>query len=463
MNDTYLAIDFGGGSGRVIAGQIRDKRLEMQEIHRFPNRQIRLGGHVYWDFLSLFEEMKTGIRKAVGKGLHIRSIGIDTWGVDFGLIDRAGSLLGNPQCYRDPCTEGMPEAFFQDVSPEEHYRESGIQVMPINTLFQLLALQRENPGRLEAADRLLFMPDLFSYFLTGNADNEYCIASTSELLDASQRTWNWALIDRLGLPRRLFGRIVLPGTSRGKVLPEVAAELGLPDDTEVIAVGSHDTAAALFAVPFPAGRTSRCAFLSSGTWSLLGVELERPILTEEARQAGFTNEGCVGGHIKFLQNITGLWILQQLMKQWEAQGADISYDTLLGTAAESTLASLIDVDDPRFTNPADMQQTLAEYCRETDQQVPETKGDYVRCVLRSLAARYKKGIDGLNALLPEPVEQLHIIGGGSRNRLLNRLTEEATGVPVVAGPVEATAMGNILVQAIAAGEIKDKSEIQLID
>ena len=429
MNDTYLAIDFGGGSGRVIAGQIRDKRLEMQEIHRFPNRQIRLGGHVYWDFLSLFEEMKTGIRKAVGKGLHIRSIGIDTWGVDFGLIDRAGSLLGNPQCYRDPCTEGMPEAFFQDVSPEEHYRESGIQVMPINTLFQLLALQRENPGRLEAADRLLFMPDLFSYFLTGNADNEYCIASTSELLDASQRTWNWALIDRLGLPRRLFGRIVLPGTSRGKVLPEVAAELGLPDDTEVIAVGSHDTAAALFAVPFPAGRTSRCAFLSSGTWSLLGVELERPILTEEARQAG----------------------------------ADISYDTLLGAAAESTLASLIDVDDPRFTNPTDMQQTLAEYCRETDQQAPETKGDYVRCVLRSLAARYKKGIDGLNALLPEPVEQLHIIGGGSRNRLLNRLTEEATGVPVVAGPVEATAMGNILVQAIAAGEIKDKSEIQLID
>ena len=251
MNDTYLAIDFGGGSGRVIAGQIRGKRLEMKEIHRFPNRQIKLGRHVHWDFLALFEEMKAGIRKAVGQGLHVRSIGIDTWGVDFGLIDRAGSLLGNPQCYRDPCTEGLPEAFFQEVSPQEHYRESGIQVMPINTLFQLMALQRENPGRLEAADRLLFMPDLFSYFLTGNADNEYSIASTSELLDASRREWNWSLIDRLGLPRRLFGRIVLPGTSRGRVLPEVAAELGLPEDTEVIAVGSHDTASALFAVPFP--------------------------------------------------------------------------------------------------------------------------------------------------------------------------------------------------------------------
>ena len=276
MNDTYLAIDFGGGSGRVIAGQIRDKRLEMKEIHRFPNRQIKLGGHVHWDFLALFEEMKAGIRKAVGQGLRVRSIGIDTWGVDFGLIDRAGSLLGNPQCYRDPCTEGLPEAFFREVSPLEHYRESGIQVMPINTLFQLLALQRENPGRLEAADRLLFMPDLFSYFLTGNADNEYSIASTSELLDASRREWNWPLIDRLGLPRRLFGHIVLPGTSRGRVLPEVAEELGLPEDTEVVAVGSHDTASALFAVPFPKGRASRCAFLSSGTWSLLGVDPATP-------------------------------------------------------------------------------------------------------------------------------------------------------------------------------------------
>ena len=411
MNDTYLAIDFGGGSGRVIAGQIRDKRLEMKEIHRFPNRQIKLGGHVHWDFLALFEEMKTGIRKAVGQGLRVRSIGIDTWGVDFGLIDRAGSLLGNPQCYRDPCTEGMPEAFFREVSPLEHYRESGIQVMPINTLFQLMALQRENPGRLEAADRLLFMPDLFSYFLTGNTDNEYSIASTSELLDASTREWNWPLIDRLGLPRRLFGHIVLPGTSRGRVLPEVAEELGLPEDTEVVAVGSHDTASALFAVPFPKGRASRCAFLSSGTWSLLGME---------------------------------------------------SYDTLLGAAAESTCLALIDVDDSRFANPADMQQAIADYCRGTGQEVPETEGGYVMCVLRSLAARYKKGIDGLNALLPEPVEQLHIIGGGCRNKLLNRLTEEATGLPVVPGPVEATAIGNILVQAIAAGEIKDRSEI-LID
>ena len=463
MNDTYLAIDFGGGSGRVIAGQIRDKRLEMKEIHRFPNRQIKLGGHVHWDFLALFEEMKAGIRKAVGQGLRVRSIGIDTWGVDFGLIDRAGSLLGNPQCYRDPCTEGLPEAFFREVSPLEHYRESGIQVMPINTLFQLLALQRENPGRLEAADRLLFMPDLFSYFLTGNADNEYSIASTSELLDASTREWNWPLIDRLGLPRRLFGRIVLPGTSRGRVLPEVAEELGLPEDTEVVAVGSHDTASALFAVPFPPGRASRCAFLSSGTWSLLGVELEQPVLTEEARLAGFTNEGCVGGRIKFLQNITGLWILQRLMKQWEAQGKDVSYDTLLGAAAKSGIQSLIDVDNSHFANPADMQQAIADYCRETGQEVPETEGGYVMCVLRSLATRYKKGIDGLNTLLPEPVEQLHIIGGGCRNKLLNRLTEEATGLPVVPGPVEATAMGNILVQAIAAGEIKDKCEIQLID
>jgi rhamnulokinase len=461
MNNTYLAIDFGGGSGRVIAGQITGGQLHLDEIYRFSNRQIKMGNHIYWDFLSLFEEMKNGIRLAVQKGYHVTSIGIDTWGVDFGLLDRAGNLLGNPRCYRDPYTEGAPEEVFKTLSPSEHYRESGIQVMPINSLFQLYAMKKECPDLLECADKLLFTPDLFSYFLTGTANNEYCIASTSELILARERSWNWELIKRMGFPSHLFGEIVMPGTSRGNILPSIAAETGLPADTQVIAVGSHDTASAVFAVPFPEGKASRCAFLSSGTWSLLGVELDEPILSEEARQAGFTNEGCTGGKIKFLQNITGLWILQRLMQQWKEAEADTSYGPLLQQASESQISGIIDVDNPVFTNPADMEKAIAEYCLSHYQEVPVTKGDYVMCVLKSLAARYKKGIEQLNSLLPEPIQQLHIIGGGCQNQLLNRLTEEALGIPVIAGPVEATAIGNILMQAQACGAIKNKNEVHI--
>lgn len=463
MSETYLAVDFGAGSGRVIAGQIQDKKLHLDELHRFSNRQIRLGKHIYWDFLSLYEEMKTGIRKAVQAGYKIRSIGIDTWGVDFGLTDKAGNLLANPLCYRDPFTEGVVEEVFSIISRTEHYKESGIQVMPINTLFQLYAIKKESPHLLECAEHLLFMPDLFSYFLTGNSDNEYTIASTSELLDATTRSWNTKLTDQLRLPRKLFTKpLIMPGTTRGRITPEVAADTGLSPETEVIAVGSHDTASALFAVPFPPGRASRCAFLSSGTWSLLGAELDAPVLTEEARRAGFTNEGSVGGKIKFLQNITGLWILQRLMQQWEARGERTDYDTLLSAAEKSAIKSLIDVDDSAFANPPDMEAAIAARCRATGQAVPETGGDYAMCVLKSLALRYKRAIEQLNNLLPAPVEQLHIIGGGSRNRLLNRLTEEATGLPVVAGPIEATAAGNILLQAIASGEISDKNEIEIL-
>ncbi len=462
VDDAYIAVDFGAGSGRVIAGRTDGQRLEMYEIHRFANRQVRLGGHIYWDFLALFEEMKTGIRKAVRQGFAIRSIGIDTWGVDFGLTDGSGRLMGNPQCYRDPWTEGVPDEVFNLVPEDELYRRSGIQAMPINTVFQLCALKKEAPAMLEHAQALLFMPDLFACFLTGNRNTEYTIASTSGLLDITRREWNLPLADRLGLPRRIFMPVLMPGCTRGKLLPDVAAELGLPQTTEVIATGSHDTASALFAVPFPEGRESRCAFLSSGTWSLLGAELQQPVLTDEARRAGFSNEGCVGGGIKFLQNITGLWILQRLMRQWEERGIDTSYDTLLPAASQSPVKSLIDVDDECFANPADMQEAVAAFCLRTRQEVPASEGDYVMCVLRSLAERYRKGIARLNNLLPEPVEQLHIIGGGSRNTLLNRLTEEAVGLPVVAGPAEATAIGNIMVQAIAAGAVADRNSIEVL-
>ena len=450
---TYLAADFGGGSGRVIAGTLDGEGIKLEEIYRFSNRQIKLGKHLYWDFLSLFEELKTGLKLAAQKGLNVVSIGIDTWGVDFGLIDANGNLLGNPVCYRDARTKDVPDEIFKNINIQEHYAEAGIQIMDINTIFQLYSAYKENAGLVEQADKLLFMPDLFSYYLTGKANNEYCIASTSELLDAKKRTWNLPLIQKLGLPEKLFGDIVMPGTVRGTLTPEIAEETGLSTAVKVIAVGSHDTASAVHAVPYRDHSSKGKAYLSSGTWSLLGVELDEPILSEEARLAGCTNEGGVGGKIRFLQNITGLWILQCLMKEWKAQGQEIDYPTLVKEAEAAQTDSLIDVDDAVFVKPECMAKAIAEFCESHGQAVPQGRGELARCVLASLANRYKRGIEEMNRLLPEPIRELHIIGGGSQNQLLNRLTEEATGIPVLAGPVEATAIGNIMVQAMANGEL----------
>ncbi len=459
--NVYLAIDFGGGSGRVMAATIQNKQMKFEEIHRFQNRQVKLGNHLYWDFLSLFEEMKQGIRMAIIKGYKVKSIGIDTWGVDFGLIDAQGNLLGNPVCYRDQRTDGLPEELFANDAAA-HYAEAGIQMMSINSLFQLYSLKKSNDAALQVADKLLFMPDLFSYFLTGEANVEYSIASTSELLDAKTKDWNWSLIDKLGFSRHLFGTILMPGTTRGKIKKEICEELGIDYDVEVIAVGSHDTASAVYAVPYATEDHSQTAFLSSGTWSLLGIELDQPILTEEARIAGFTNEGAVGGKIRFLQNITGLWILQRLMAEWKKEDMNIDYQYLMTEADKVGDFSVIDVDNNIFQNPLNMQQAIVDYCKEHQLQIPQTQGEFVRCVLQSLAARYKKAVINLNSLLPKPVEKLHIIGGGSRNWLLNRLTEEALGIPVEAGPVEATTIGNILVQAIASNDINNKNEVETI-
>lgn len=456
MSKVYLAADFGGGSGRVIAGWLEDGKLTMEEIHRFGNRQVRLGDHVYWDFPALFEDMKAGLKKAASKGYEVESIGVDTWGVDFGLIDRDGQLLGNPVCYRDARTAGMTEKLFETLNPTEHYATTGIQVMEINTLAQLLSIK--GTAQLEAAEHLLFMPDLFSYFLTGKATNEYCIASTSELLDAKRREWSWETIEALGLPKRIFGNIVMPGTVRGELRKDIAEETGLKD-VKVIAVGSHDTASAVAAVPAIEG-DGPVAFLSSGTWSLLGIELPEPILTEEARQAEFTNEGGVGGRIRFLQNITGLWILQRLMAEWKERGEEQTFGELLPAAAQASISSIIPVADAAFTNPPSMEKAISDYCRQSNQPVPQTKGEFVRCLFQSLAKKYKDAIEGVNGLLPESLKRLHIIGGGSQNGLLNQFTADALGIPVWAGPVEATAMGNILVQAMAAGEVADLAELR---
>jgi rhamnulokinase len=302
------------------------------------------------------------------------------------------------------------------------------------------------------------MPDLFSYFLTGNATNEYCIASTSELLDAKKRDWSWETIEALGLPKHIFGEIVMPGTVRGELRKDIAEETGL-GNVKVIAVGSHDTASAVAAVPAIEG-DGPVAFLSSGTWSLLGLELPEPILTEEARKAEFTNEGGVGGRIRFLQNITGLWIMQRLMAEWKERGEEQTFAQILPAAEQANISSIIPVADAAFMNPSSMEQAICDYCKQSNQQVPQTKGELVRCVLLSLATKYREAINGISGIMPEKPKRLHIIGGGSQNDLLNQYTADALGIPVWAGPVEATAMGNILVQAMASGEIADMGELR---
>ena len=454
----YIAADFGGGSGRIMAGSLLHGKLELEEIHRFSNRQVKLGNHVYWDFPALFEDMKEGLRLAAQKGYCVKGIGIDTWGADFGLIDKDGNLLGNPVCYRDARTNGMPEEVFSFLDEKEHYTKTGIQVMAINTLFQLYSMKKKDDAQLKVAQQLLFMPDLFSYFLTGVANNEYCIASTSELLDARQRNWSIETVRALGLPGHLFGEIVKPGTIRGKLKPEIARETGL-GEVDVIAVGSHDTASAVAAVPSIDGQV---AFLSSGTWSLLGVEVNEPILTQEAKVAEFTNEGGVGGHIRFLQNITGLWILQRLMAEWKAQGEEQIFDIILPQAAGASIDTILTVDDPIFQNPENMETAIIAYCKEHQLTIPRSKAEFVRCIIQSLASKYKEAVEKMNNCLPSPIRQLNIIGGGSQNKLLNQLTANYLGIPVYAGPVEATAMGNILMQAMAKGEVSDMHELRTI-
>lgn len=465
MSRTYLAADFGGGSGRVIAGTVRSeadggKSLVVSEIYRFPNSCIPVGNYLYWDFPALLAALKTGLSLAAAKFSDVASVGIDTWGVDFGLVDKLGNLISNPICYRDNHTEGLVEKFSGQCDLAAHYGKIGIQILPINTLFRLMSMVETDDPRLKIADKLLFMPDLFSYYLTGRGGNEYTIASTSELLGATAREWDAELIRSIGIDPALFGEILMPGDSRGTITKEVARETGLPESVKVIAVGSHDTASAVFAA---ADDDAGSAFLSSGTWSLLGVTSDRPILTEEARRLGYTNEGGVGGKIRFLTNITGLWILQQLMAQWKKEsGENLDWPELIAEAECAKDTCIVDVDDPIFQNPADMQGNIARYCETHRLDCPQSRGEFVRCVCVSLAARYKKAIDDLNKLLPNPVKRLKIFGGGSRNRLLTRLTAEATGLEVQTGPSEATAIGNLLVQAIADGAIQDKSEITRI-
>ena len=435
----FIAADFGAGSGRVIVGTwlAASKTIELEEIHRFGNEQKMMDGHLRWDFEALFNELKTGLKKAFAKyGDEIKSIGIDTWGVDYGLLDKEGRLIANPICYRDDRTKGMMDAAFQKLPKEEFFQHAANQFMEINTAFQLMS-----ETDLQRAERLLFMPDLFNYFLTGKCYNEFTIASTSQLLNTKTHQWDDVIFERLNLPKRLMQEIIYPGTVIGELTAELAAEVG--GNAKVVAIGSHDTASAVASIKDDG---SDWAFISSGTWSLMGTPSKEPIISKEALESDFTNEGMTDGRIRFLKNITGLWLIQQLVKEWEQEGYKCDYSELVKEAELSSMDSSFDVDDARFMNPEKMSEAIVSYLKEENQELPKSKGDFMRCVCISLAKKYAEVKTQMERCTNKKINKIYIVGGGSKNQLLNRLAAEYTQCEVIRGEVEATAMGNILVQ-----------------
>ena len=455
----FLAFDLGATSGRSILGTFDDAGFEMKELTRFPNAMMELHGKYYWNVCGLYESLKEGLKACVKLGVKPDSIGIDTWGVDFGYIGRDGTTLGMPRAYRDPYTDGAPEAFFKIVPREEVYRLTGIQIMNFNSLYQLFSAKQQHFSPLEAADKILFMPDLLSYMLTGEQVCEYTEASTSQLLNPVTRQFETSLLEAVGLPASLLHPPVDPGTVIGTLTDALAEETGI-GKTPVVAVAGHDTASAVLSVP---ADNPHFAYLSSGTWSLMGVETEKPILTKDSFEKNFTNEGGVEGTTRFLKNITGMWLLEQCRKEWERAGRSYTYPEIVKLAEQvGKSQSIINPDDPCFANPASMSKAIAVYCETTEQPAPQSDAAYIRCIFDSLANRYKEALAQLSSMIPFPIEKLHVIGGGSQNTLLNQFTANAVGLPVIAGPSEATAIGNCLMQAKAAGLVKDRWEIRRI-
>jgi rhamnulokinase len=447
---TYLALDLGAESGRAIAGRLRSGVLTIEELHRFPNEPLSLSGTLRWNVEKLWSEIRCALGKA--SDLSLDGIAVDTWGVDYGLLKLSGELVHNPYHYRDDRTAGMMDEVFRVLPPEEIYAATGIQFMPINTLYQLFAEKRHQPQKLAEAHRLLLMPDLFHYWMTGNAVCEFTNASTTQLVDPHTRSWCAAVLEKLDLPARLFAPLVEPGTNIGSILPDVAPAL---NGTPVIAPASHDTGSAVAAI----SARGNTAFLSSGTWSLLGIELDRPVVTDEARRLNFTNEGGVCGTTRLLKNVMGLWLLQGCRKSWSQDGAALEYHELIRLAAEhKPFQHLFDPDHDGFFRPADMPAAIARFCQNTGQAAPDGPGAFVRAVLESLAMKYRRVLLDLERLTGQEIEQVRVIGGGCRNALLNQLTADATGKRVLAGPVEATALGNIAVQMLATGATTSLAE-----
>ena len=445
----HVAVDLGASSGRVVLGVVRDQELHLEELTRFWNGAVTVDGMLHWDALALHRAILDGLRRAGKHVDRLDSVGIDTWGVDFGLLDRDGRLLGNPVHYRDRRTDGITDLVLSRIPAAELYRRTGIQVLPFNTLNQLVAAA--GTAQLEAAATLLLMPDLFGYWLTGRVGAEVTHASTTQLLSVVSGDWDADLMGKLGIRRDLFPALRHPGDPAGELLPEVLRETGLDGPVCLTTVGSHDTASAVVAVP---ATSPRFAFIASGTWSLVGLELDRPVLTDASRHANFTNERGVDGTIRYLRNVMGLWLLQECIRAFERAGEPADLEGLIAEAARLPgLRSLIDVDDPAFLPPGDMPRRIASACAQRGEPLPETPAALVRCILDSLALAHRRTIDDARALTGQDIDVVHLVGGGSHNHLFCQLTADALGLPVVAGPAEATTMGNLLVQARAHGAL----------
>ncbi len=457
MRRSYLAIDLGAESGRGMFARIADRKIELTEVHRFPNIPVRLPTGLYWDTLRLFHETCESIRAAANSSDHLDGVGIDTWGVDYGLLGPDGCLLENPRHYRDGRTQGISREVFEIVPRHEIFRQTGVQFMDINSVYQLYAVRTKSPQLLGLASKLLFMPDLFNYFLTGSLASEPTIASTSQFYDPVNKRFASDLLQKLNIDPGILPDLRCVGSELGPVLPYVADACGLKRGAMVYSSASHDTASAVAATP--ALLTQNWCYISSGTWSLMGVETNAPIINDAALQANFTNEVGVGGTIRFLKNIPGLWVLQECRRTWGREGQEYSYAELIERAAAAKpIGTLLDLDE--FTAPGDYPRRIHEYCRKTGQQVPFDPGSISRVILQSLAARYKEVLELLERLTNRRIAVVHIVGGGSRNRLLNQLAADFTGRRVITGPTEATALGNALTQALGAGEIGSLDEMR---
>jgi rhamnulokinase len=464
----YLALDLGAESGRGLLGRFDGQHLALEETHRFPNGPVRMLDTLYWDLPRLFEEIKTALGKGALCGGGLDGVGIDTWGVDFGLIGRGDTLLGNPVHYRDARTDGMLEAAFKRVPRERIYEITGLQFLPFNTLYQLLALSQSGSPLLEVAETLLMMPDLFGWLLTGRRAGERTNASTTQLLDPRNGTWSDELCRKLGLPRVILPELIEPGSELGPLRSSVATDVGLTRPVTVIAPATHDTASAVAAVPAKLSTLSLGAppdwcYLSSGTWSLLGVEVPRPVINAETMRYNFTNEGGVAGMTRLLKNIMGLWLVQECRRTWARAGRELSYEEMIARAQVAPpFTTLVDPDDASFLAHGDMPARLAAYCTRTGQAPPSDEGAMVRCCLESLALKYRWAIERLESILGTTIETIHVVGGGTKNALLCQFTADACGRPVHAGPVEATAIGNILMQALGRGQLGSIADLRAI-
>jgi rhamnulokinase len=441
---TFAAVDLGASSGRVMTAEVGQDRLELTEVRRFPNRPVRVAGTLHWDILGLYGNILDGLRSA-GTAGAVASVGVDSWGVDFGLLDRSGALVGNPVHYRDGRTDGIMESVVAEIGADALYDIAGLQFLPFNTVYQLIAASRA-PDR---AETMLLVPDLISYWLTGSIGAELTNASTTGLLDVRTRRWAYGLADRLGIPRHLLPPLREPGEAIGPLRPDVAEETGLPSDVPVVAVGTHDTASAVAAIP---AATDNFAYISCGTWSLVGTELPAPVLTPAGRAANFTNEAGIDGTVRYLRNVMGLWLLQESLRTW---GSPPLPDLLRAAADVPPFRSLVNPDAPEFLPPGDLPARIAAWCADTGQPIPRAHAETVRCVVDSLALGHRHAVRTVAELSGRDLEAVHLVGGGAHNELLCQLTADACGLPVIAGPAEATAIGNVLVQARAHGLVTD--------